>query len=343
MKDIESFSKNIAEFFNTKEIDGEIGSKILYNIVSEKKNYYKDILEIRIIPLNTFPSYSNKKEYFKSIFRLIDNSFCSNSISVNLNNKYIYDDFIRYKKHNKSIFEISYKPSLIRYSKKMSHLKKSNQLFNNAKLKNTHLIENKSILNHLTDSSLSGPKYKEIKKIIFKYNNLDNINYSKDKIKQNLINLESALYDLIKIDVFTDKNNSSNSHISSSINKSLLYIKSAIFSLSNNSNDYKKAILIDKYYNDVVDYFTANVNTEKIVAENINENIIKIYSDYNQSYYLTEFNKSFTNEGFGEYDYKLIESCFGDLDVSNYNDIYNYIKIIIGLFFICLFIIRIKR
>jgi len=343
VKAVEILSKNIAQYFNYKELDNHIANKILYGLISDKEDYYKQNIQIKIVPSNSFESYFSKKRYFRLIFQVIENSLFTEETSITLNNKYIYDDFISYKRKENSKFKIFYEPIVIAYSEKINYLEKSNKLFNESNLKSIHKLENTSILNYITNSTLSGLKYKTIKKMMYNYNKLDNDNNPDYSINKDLLSLESALYDFTNMYSMNLEENLINSEISTSINKSLIYIKSILLSLKSNNNLYKQAFLRDRYYNEVVNYFKLNVNTEKITLNNLNKDIVKLYSSYNTKYYLTKFNKNTKDGILNEKDYRLIESCFKDTDVSSYNNIYHYIKLIIWLSFISFFVIRIKK
>ena len=342
VRDVESFTKNIARYFNFNEIDRQISEKVLYGLISNNQEFYKENIKIKIIPLNSFKTYFDKKIYFESLFEVIQKYFSSGQVLITLNNRYIYDDYIKYNQRKSSNIKISFQPIVIAYSDGVDNLEKSNKLFNQSSLKTLHELESRSVANYITDSTLSGSKYKSIKKILFKYNKLNaskNIDYSFDK---DLLKLESYLYDLKNEYAQNFEKKVITSKALESINKSLIYIKSTLLSLKGNENIYKEAFFIDKYSKEVMDYLELNVNTEKITIDNLNTNLLKQYSSYDNKYYLTKIAKSFSQPNFNKSEHEFIRSCFETTDSTNYYNVYNYIKLLILLSLIILIVIRFK-
>lgn len=342
VRDIEGFTKNIARYFNSNEIDSNISEKVLCGLISNEESFYKKNIKIKIIPSNSFKTYFGKKKYFESLYKVVENYFSTDQVLVTLNNKYIYDDYIKYNRRKKSNLKIYFEPIVIAYSAELDNLEKSNKSFNQSSLKAIHKLENKSVIDFVTDSTLSGYKYKTIKKILFKYNKLNiskNTDYSFSK---DFLELESYLYDLKNDYARNFEKKIITSKALESINKSLIYIKSTLLSLKDNENIYKEAFFIDTYSKEVMNYFKLNVNTEKITIDNLNTDLLNQYTSYDNNYYLTKITKSFNQDSFNKSEYKFIQSYFEKIDSSNYYNVYNYIKLLILLSLIILVVIRFK-
>tara|TARA_B100002052_G_scaffold263371_1_gene258464 strand:- start:456 stop:1883 length:1428 start_codon:yes stop_codon:yes gene_type:complete len=340
VKDLEGFTKNIARYFNSNEIDNHISEKVLYGLISNEEAFYKQNIKIKIIPSNSFKTYFGKKKYFESLYETIENYFSTDQVLVTLNNKYIYYDYIKYNQRKNSNLKISFEPIVIAYSDELNNLEKSNKLFNQSSLKAINKLENKSIVDFITDSTLSGSKYKAIKKILFKYNKLNASKNTDYSFSKDFLKLESYLYDLKNDYTQNFEKKIITSKALEAINKSLIYIKSTLLSLKDNENIYKEAFFIDTYSKEVINYFKLNVNTEKITIDNLNIDLLSQYSSYDNNYYLTKITKSFNQDRFNKSDYKLIKSYFERIDSSNYYNVYSYIKLLIVLSLIILVVVK---
>ena len=268
----------ISRYLYKDNINTSIGIDILESIVLESRIDLKSrgLYKIDIIINEKFLNISDFKNEYLKVFKYINN-VKSDDFKINnvkFYNSYAYELFANYKDNNSVEINSEYHDFVLCYIDKA-------QLYNSIfpeEYYDYDKIKINSIIDYLTDESLVGDKYKDIKKIhynVSKYNNEDNfwLPY------QRLNNISRSIS---QIELNVHKYKISNNILGNIEIDNILNNLSMINDyLNTNKNDYYINFLISNYNENAQKFIKRIANTEPISLNFIDSYIYQKY--YNKS------------------------------------------------------------